>query len=341
MSLPQTPFVFIIPVRNPNDEKVQNYGTIELLLRNTILSLCKQRTRPVHVVVVCHRIPEFTTQLPENVTFLDVSNISIFQSGRNQVRVDKGLKYIIGMLYAAQHFKPEFIMPMDADDFVHIDLVNHIHRQEHLLDDQADGFLIHRGVHALLDVQQGADIRLHRAYHIRDFNVTCGSCRVFHFSRLMAKLSTNLPGLEDKFSRWPKKATNKSVQVPEEPAQWLDSSTQEQYNEDISLVNALGCHVNQRLHFKLIAINLIGAAKGCGHGNHDGPLGGDVHVDKIIGIYPADKFLNDFGLADIVSANVESVSLNSSIQFIKYYLLNRPRYLASIIKNRLTNTNIY
>ena len=341
MSVSQSPFVFVIPVRNPDDEKVQNYGTIELLLKKTIESLCKQKNGSVHVIVVCHRIPDFIDQLSENVTFLDVNNISVFRSGRNPVRVDKGLKYIIGILYAAQYFRPRFIMPMDADDYIHIDLVNYIRSHEHVYDDKADGYLIQRGVHALLDVKQGAEIRLQRAYHIRNFNLTCGSCRIFNFSHLMAKLSKNYPELDNQFSDWPQRDTNKRIAVPDKPVQWLDSITREQYNNETSLVNALGRHMNQRLNFKFIPLDFVGAAKGCGHGNHDGPLGGDVHEDKIIGIYPLHKFLDDYGLAGIASPSDKPATFRDNLRFLKYYLLNRPRYLASLAKKYLTNTYIY
>jgi len=341
MNVSQTPFVFIIPVRNPDDKQVKNYGTIEQLLHKTIASLCNQKNGAVHVIVISHRTPEFVAQLPENVTFLDVSNISIFQSGRNQVRVDKGLKYIIGILYAAQYLKPKFIMPMDADDYIHVGLSNYIHNREHVSDEKADGYLIQRGVHVLLDVKQGAEIRLHRAYQIRNFNLTCGSCRIFNFSRLMAKLSINYPELENQFSDWPQRDTNKRIAVPEKPVQWLDSITREQYNNEISLVNALGRHMNQSLNFKFIPLAFVGAAKGCGHGNHDGPLGGDVHEDKIIGIYPLHNFLDDFGLAGIASPSDSRTTFSDSLRFLKYYLLNRPRYLASLAKNYLMNTYIY
>lgn len=337
ITAPQVPFVFVIPVRNPDDKQVQNYETIELLLKNTISSLCNQRYGSVQIIVVCHRIPEYASQLSDNVTFLDISDSSVFSTGRNPVRVDKGLKYIIGILYAEQHFKPDFIMPLDADDFVHRDLVEHVVSLRPSSDNNIDGYMLQKGVHALLEVEQGKAIRLNQAFHIRDFNLTCGSCRVFIFSRLISRLITDYPALHTHFTYWPERDENKSVIIPGDSIKALDSTTCYQYNHESSLVNALGRHMTQQLNFVFTLLDYAGAAKGCGHGNHDGPLQGSVHEKRIIGVYPIRKFLVDFGLTEVVKISSNRETLMSILRLPKYYLVHRPIYLINLIRNRCTS----
>ena len=71
-------FVFVIPVRNPKDDKVTDYQCIETALCETVLSLTSQTWKNTHVVIVCHHIPDWSSRFRDKVTFLNVDHIPIF-----------------------------------------------------------------------------------------------------------------------------------------------------------------------------------------------------------------------------------------------------------------------
>lgn len=47
----------------------------------------------------------------------------------------------------------------------------------------------------------------------------------------------------------------------------------------------LGQHVHHWPPFQLAEYPTLGAAKGCGHGNHDGPRRGAVHWERVVARY--------------------------------------------------------
>src|SRR6185503_9681449 len=79
---------------------------------------------------------------------------------------------------------------------------------------------------------------------------------------------------------------NGAFLVPASPTRWLYSRTMGKQNEQgpaYDLVHALGRHIRQERVFRLFPLAILGAAKGCGHGNHDGPRGGALREDKAVG----------------------------------------------------------
>ena len=288
-------FVFVIPVRNPEDDKVSNYQCIETALHETVRSLTRQTWENTHVVVVCHQVPLWSSDYSNQVTFLDVSNLSVFPPNTNPVRVDKGLKYIIGILYAKKNLNPVLVMPMDADDYVNINLAKSLIWKNHF-NKLSDGYMIKKGLHINLEVTPQYSIEYEAAYQIRNFDHSCGSCRIFKSRSLMKRLRSIDTNIAEKFSYWPSKLPNASLKVPEEPVIWLSDRSKSTYHTEDSIVNILGRHINQNAYFKFSSLSLIGAAKGCGHGNHDGPRQGEVHQDKLISDFPIQKFYGEFGV---------------------------------------------
>jgi hypothetical protein len=288
-------FVFVISVRNPEDDKVNDYDCIEAVLHKTVQSLIRQTYENIHIIIVCHRIPSWSDGIGDKVSFLNVSGISVFPPNQNSVRVDKGLKYIIGVLYAVSIFNPKLIMPMDSDDYVNTSLAKTLICKKHFRN-KFDGYVINKGLHVTLDITPDYLIDYKTAYLIKGFDRTCGSCRIFKARSLRERIGSIDISLENKFSIWPSKSQNLSVKVPSKPVEYLSDISKSSYSHENSIVNILGRHINQEAYFRLLPLSLIGAAKGCGHGNHDGPKQGLVHKDKAIGSFSTQNFCHDFGL---------------------------------------------
>lgn len=291
-------FVFVIPIRNPWDDKVSDYNCIEEVLKKTVESLYSQTYSDTFTVIVCHKVPSWPQKFGDKVTFLNVSHIPIFPPNRNQVKVDKGLKYIIGSLYARTILDPKFIMLMDADDYVNINLASSLINKYESQKTNVDGYLIKKGIHVDLEINPDYTIHYKNAYLVQKFNQSCGTCRIFKTESLIQKIQGIDPEIEAKFSHWPDKAIDSSIDVTCEPVTWLNEATQSNYLNEDSIVNILGRHIKQGQYFNFSPLSIVGAAKGCGHGNHDGPRQGKAHQDKVIKKFPIKKFYEDFGITE-------------------------------------------
>ncbi|MEO1295403.1 MAG: hypothetical protein AAFW75_06300 [Cyanobacteria bacterium J06636_16] len=289
-------FVFVIPVRNPKDDKVTDYQCIETALHETVRSLTSQTWQNTHVVIACHRIPDWSTHFGDKITFLNVDHIPVFPPNTNPVRVDKGLKYILGILYAHHVLNPALIMPMDADDYINVTLAKNLTWRSRF-DRGIDGYLVKKGLHVNLRITPEYAIKYEAAYQIKGFDQSCGSCRIFKADKLVQRLKSIAPDIIERLGQWPTKSADESVTVPVEPVIWLSDSSKSAYLTEDSMVNILGRHIRQKEYFKFSKLSAIGAAKGCGHGNHDGPRQGEIHQDKLIGEFPLAKFHQAFGLA--------------------------------------------
>jgi len=284
---------FVIPVVHPEGAKVDDYRVVEAILRETVTSLlAQQRVRP-HVVVVCHRRPSWSVDLPE-VRFLLLDHPA-FAANRNVVQVDKGLKYAIGIAYALAAWDPALVMPMDDDDFVRRDASAHVLRSLREGDGTEDAGLLTRGYHVVLRPgRDGRGFDVRAVFEVRQFHTTCGSCRMFHGDRLRALLFDALPELVG-FG-----ATDIADAEGVVRRDFLDAflAVAEPLAPDHDgILNILGRHVEQeRLELlPLDALPLV--AKGCGHGNHDGPRAGEVHWHQIRSVRRTRRFLERFGLS--------------------------------------------
>ncbi len=132
---------FITTLRHP--QNAANYGRVEALLQDSLASLTQQTCDDYLVVIVGNRRPSFP--LPERVRFVEVafpppSTIKGPRTGPASVIWDKGTKNAVGLL-AARDFGPEYVMFVDADDFVHRDLAAFVHdRPGHA------GWVVERGL---------------------------------------------------------------------------------------------------------------------------------------------------------------------------------------------------
>lgn len=291
-------FTFILPVVHPDGDKINNYSHVEIALKKTLESLNHQTCSDTKTVVVCCQIPSWANEFDNNVLFLDVSNSEIFQPNRNDVKVDKGLKYILGILYAAEKFKSSLYMLADGDDYVDIRLAEDSFKalKGRLKDKKIDGYIIDKGLQVAVDINPKDDINYNNAYLVSDFHLTCGTCRIFKADSLKQKIIEINPDLFEKSKAWISSNPENIVSVPSEFSIWLDDLCKNDYLEKWHIVNVLGRHMRQEHHFNFLPFPKVGAAKACGHGNHDGPRQGGLHEKKIIGKLPMGIFKRSFGI---------------------------------------------
>jgi hypothetical protein len=113
---------FITTLRHPQNSA--DYGRVESLLQDTLGSVTRQSCDDYIAIIVGNRRPAFP--LPERAVFVEVdfappSAHKGPRTGPASVIWDKGTKTAIGLI-AARAFRPEYVMPVDADDFVHRDI---------------------------------------------------------------------------------------------------------------------------------------------------------------------------------------------------------------------------
>jgi hypothetical protein len=118
---------FITPLRNPRNSA--DYGRVESLLQDTLASLTAQSCDDYVMIIVGNRRPAFA--LPERAVFVEVdfpppADLRGPQTGPGPAIWDKGTKNAVGLI-AARAFGPEYVMLVDADDFVHRDVAAFAH----------------------------------------------------------------------------------------------------------------------------------------------------------------------------------------------------------------------
>lgn len=285
-------FSFVIPVVHPDGKKIGDYNVVERILRETISSLEAQTHDDVNIIVVCHKKPEWADQCGDGVYFLVIGDTPAFAANRNHVQIDKGMKYTIGSVFAIDRLKADKVMLMDGDDFVHRDLANRL-SADTAPSAGMDGYLITGGHHALV---QPADsgFTIQAVYEVIDFNKTCGSCRVFFASELARHLQRFDPEISKIEPMIP---GGHVVDLPDEVIEHVEATSSLEEEQPSSLIRLLGRHVRQNTYFDFAALEEPLAAKGCGHGNHDGRKQGDVHWARIKKLTNGKKFIEEFGLA--------------------------------------------
>ena len=132
---------FITTLRHPQNSA--DYGRVESLLQDTLASLTRQTSDDYEVIIVGNRRPSF--ELPPRTTFVEVdfappSDVKGPQTGPAPVIWDKGTKTAVGLI-AARELQPEYVMPFDADDFIHRDVAAYAHDHP-----GRDGWVVNRGL---------------------------------------------------------------------------------------------------------------------------------------------------------------------------------------------------
>jgi hypothetical protein len=131
---------FITTLRHPHNSA--NYQRVESLLQNTLASLTRQSCDDHVAIVVGNRAPSFA--MPQRAVFVQVdfpppSDLNGPRTGPAPVIWDKGTKNAIGLVAARDH-GPDYVMAIDADDFVHRDVA--AFARDH---GGHDGWVVNRG----------------------------------------------------------------------------------------------------------------------------------------------------------------------------------------------------
>lgn len=162
-------FVFLTSLIHPDAS--EDYQLKVELLKKTLTSLSHQKNKNFKVIVAVNEISNLE-EFPKFVDFI-LLDTPVPESYKNtkkityeDIRSDKGIKLSAALL-ASKKYNPHYVMVIDADDFVHINLVETILNSQ----DEVDLFF----------VEKGYEISLKEiAYrNLDNFHEKCGSCFIF------------------------------------------------------------------------------------------------------------------------------------------------------------------
>lgn len=323
---------FVIPIVHPSGKKVSDYSTVERILTETIASITSAAGN-ARVLVVCHQVPDWHARFSDRVTFLNLADHWAFSAGRNDVRVDKGMKYCAAIWFALADHAPDFIVPFDGDDFVRHDfcLATSTQLEKSL---NVDGLLIEGGYNVALAPRDDG-FALMAALQVRAFDRTCGSCRVLRAAKLRSEILRMSPQLAEYGLAG---IVNDSFDFKPEFLDVLVRDADPIAQDDDALIQVLGRHLRQEEFFRLERCPLDIVAKGCGHGNHDGPRAGEVHWNKLKGMTPNRRFLKLFGLSGRSSMRSEP-HLSYQLKGVSAFFRQKLRAIKVLIRNGNIRSN--
>jgi hypothetical protein len=156
----------ITSIRHPRN--CTSYSRVSELLEMTLRSIHAQTDDRYVVIIVCNEVP--VCQADGRVHFVSVnfpapSARRRANTGMPAIRIDRGAKYLVGLIYA-KRFDPEYVMFFDADDLLSRRLVRFV-----LTQPGAHNWYLDQGY----EYQLGADsIRLRN-----DFHKHCGTSHIY------------------------------------------------------------------------------------------------------------------------------------------------------------------
>ena len=161
--------VFITSLRHPRN--CTSYKQVLLILENSLRSICNQNASDYEVIVVCNEIPSLQFSHAKihyvKVDFPPPSDIQGSEIGIEAIRLDRGAKYLIGLLFA-KRFSPTHSMFVDADDFVSNRIAGFV--SEHRND---PGWYVSEGyIYSAGSNEIGI---------LKRFNANCGSCYIVRY----------------------------------------------------------------------------------------------------------------------------------------------------------------
>lgn len=115
--------VFIIPLKSKAVSK--DWSLTSNLLRQTLGSVSNQSVQELRAVLVCHDLPDFEI---DQLNFVEVLQVDLpvpAKDSASQMREDKEMKLLTGLLHVLQS-DCSHVMKLDADDLIHRDLAKHV-----------------------------------------------------------------------------------------------------------------------------------------------------------------------------------------------------------------------
>jgi len=175
---------FIICVKHY--ENCHSYNDTWDLLENTLVSVCGQLDDRFEVIVVSNKtlndFPE--NRKIKNVKFIEVdwqpptpyntwqigNQVSV-ENGMQQIRLDRGSKYILALNEVSDD---NYVMFVDADDFIHRNLVRTIHNSNK----------------DFLKIDKGIRMGINDSFeYIDQFHKRCGTCNITKASILKKQIN--------------------------------------------------------------------------------------------------------------------------------------------------------
>ena len=129
----------------------------------------------------------------------------------------------------------------------------------------------------------------------------------------------------DKFSEWDTPDKMQEIRVSVERIEWLHEVAFGDPQVRNGFLMTFGKHVRQNRQFRFKTIPLLGAAKGCGHNNHQGQRRGEVHWEKIVERMSTKQFLDLFGLEKEDQVQPIIARFQDGLQYLGYCLRQRKR----------------
>ncbi|MDX1889116.1 glycosyltransferase family A protein [Mycolicibacterium sp. 050158] len=131
---------FVTTLRHPHNSR--DYAHVERLLRESLRSITRQTHDDYVVVIVGNQAPRFA--LPPRTHFVEVDfDPPSLQRGPHTGATacvwDKGTKTGVALAWLRAS-PPDYVMLLDADDFIHRDLVAYVHRHP-----TSPGWVVKRG----------------------------------------------------------------------------------------------------------------------------------------------------------------------------------------------------
>jgi len=158
-----------------------SYNDTWKLLENTLLSVSNQTANNFEIIVVANKILDKFKEHKniKNLKFVEVDwnsptlqnkwqigNGVSRETGQLNAQYDKGTKYIKGLQHISETTdERHYIMPMDADDFIHKNLLEYVNNNQ-----DVDVFTVERGF--ILDHNYNF------GYIHSKFNQKCGTCNI-------------------------------------------------------------------------------------------------------------------------------------------------------------------
>ncbi|TCL09417.1 hypothetical protein BXY66_1464 [Shimia isoporae] len=299
------PFAFVIPVVHPSGKKLIDYNAVERILQQTVRSCLLQSETNVAVVVVCHRVPDWADNLDLRVHFLVLGDDREWTASPLDVREDKGAKHVLGAQFALSQLNASSVMFLDGDDFVRSDLVSTVGNR---LGSVNDGVVISSGLHAALK-RTDKGFSLDAAIRVFGFHNTCGSCRVFRGAVLADRMRRWMSDIFELTFFEQAEAFGSFSNRAADMRAFFDQ-IERTGNNEFGLIRCLGRHAARSMIAELDNLSEPLVAKGCGHGNHDGPRKGEVHWNKCIGQMDSTEFAKSFSIdPEIITTNSPDVGL--------------------------------
>ncbi len=282
-------FAVVIPVVHPQHPNVGDYALVERHLELTVESIARQTHGRVSAIIVGHRRPQWTEDAALPVHFIDIE-ASREVRGQLATPLDKGIKMLVGARIARDQLGADVVLTVDADDFLEMNLVLDLER--HLrTHPESSGVVWTRGYELTVAPSAGGEaIGIDDAYLIDGFDRACGTSRAIRMSALdhrMPVAAVELAPVAETIGDQLRSSSGCYLHIERDAIEILDGAVRRLSQEALDELDHLGRHITP--YFGLDRLPLVGAAKMCGHGQHDGPIGGGVHWNRVRArVHPAD-----------------------------------------------------